>query len=558
VKRQADDIEMVPIGSLKFDPENARGHDERNLSAIRVSIAEHGIVSPVVVDKRTRIIIGGNATTQVATEMGATDIGVSWVDCENATERRKLAVRLNRTGELATWKPDQLGAQLAEWQAVEGVDWDPEAYGFDPDEASGFVSAFEGPSPVESIEPIDPDDDLDELPDEVPAITRPGEVVELGRHRLHCGDCIEVMRSMPDASVTAIVTDPPYGLGFMGKAWDALPPGEEWARECLRVLVPGGHVVAFGGTRTVHRLACALEDAGLEIRDTVAWVQWQGFPKSLDVSKALDQHHGAEREVVGNRPQSGAKFKLTQRTIDNGGFNDPARESFSITAPATDDARTWDGFGTALKPSIEPAILARKPLVGTVAENVLAHGAGALNIDGCRYAYGDPAWPGPGDHNKPVPVKHGKPIPRQTFGKFAGDAGAEMSFGTTHDLGRWPANIYACPKASRSEREAGCEVMAPQYLATMGGGIGAREHHTDQPSAWVGNHHPTVKPSRLMRWLVRLVGCQPGSVILDPFLGSGTTLVAGHVEGFTMIGIEREPEYCDIARARWAAVECAR
>jgi len=544
---------MVPIGSLKFDPENARGHDERNLSAIRVSIAEHGIVAPVVVDKRTRIIIGGNATTQVATEMGATDIGVSWVDCENATERRKLAVRLNRTGELATWKPDQLGAQLAEWQAVEGVDWDPEAYGFDPDEASGFVSVFEGPSPVESIEPIDPGDDLDELPDEVPAITRPGEVVELGRHRLHCGDCIEVMRSMPDASVTAIVTDPPYGLGFMGKAWDALPPGEEWARECLRVLVPGGHVVAFGGTRTVHRLACALEDAGLEIRDTVAWVQWQGFPKSLDVSKALDQHHGAEREVVGSkRGVRGADGTGHESAMPGKatGIRQVACEAHNITAPATDDARTWDGFGTALKPSIEPAILARKPLVGTVAENVLAHGAGALNIDGCRYAYGDTAWPGPQGGEAGTKCSH---FP----GPCTGHSGT--SWDTTHHdngpvSGRWPANLYACPKASRSEREAGCEVMAPQYLATMGGGIGAREHHTDQPSAWVGNHHPTVKPSRLMRWLVRLVGCQPGSVILDPFLGSGTTLVAGHVEGFTMIGIEREPEYCDIARARWAAV----
>ena len=206
MKRQADDVEMVPIGSLKFDPENARGHDERNLSAIRVSIAEHGIVAPVVVDKRTRIIIGGNATTRVATEMGATDIGVSWVDCENATERRKLAVRLNRTGELATWKPDQLGAQLAEWQAVEGVDWDPEAYGFDPDEASGFVSAFEGPSPVESIEP-EP-----EPPPENPD-SQAGEVYQLGPHRLLCGDCRDpedVARLLDGCRVNVAFTSPPY------------------------------------------------------------------------------------------------------------------------------------------------------------------------------------------------------------------------------------------------------------------------------------------------------------------------------------------------------------
>ena len=204
------------------------------------------------------------------------------------------------------------------------------------------------------------------------------------------GDCIEAMRAMPENSIDAIVTDPPYGLGFMGKAWDALPPGKPWADECLRVLKPGGHLVAFGGTRTVHRLTCAIEDAGFEIRDMGVWCYWQGFPKSLDVSKAIDAAAGAEREVVGQG--------VSGRTSIMGGLQGVSGEpGHTITAPATPAARTWQGYGTALKPAHEPWVLARKPLSGTVAANVLEWGTGALNIDGCRYAYGDPAWPGPQD-----------------------------------------------------------------------------------------------------------------------------------------------------------------
>jgi hypothetical protein len=365
---------------------------------------------------------------------------------------------------------------------------------------------------------------------------------------------------MPDASVDAVVCDPPYALtsgkgasgGFMGKEWDArLPDAAIWS-ECLRVLKPGGHLVAFGGTRTVHRLTCAIEDAGFEIRDSIGWVYFNGFPKSLDVSKAIDEAAGSERTPIMVLTTPGAFGNATTKGSGSafgegiGGWRD-------VSAPATPDAIRWSGWGTALKPSIEPAVLARKPLIGTVAANVLAHGTGALNIDGCRFAPGDLAKDSDG---------------------WQGPARAQGSvIDRLNTLGRWPANLYACPKASRGERERGCDglpVMAGHEavereegsagLNSPRAGAGRTrgnkdEHHpgTDHgrnpPGGGIRNHHSTVKPVRLMRWLVRLV-TPPGGLVIDPFLGSGTTGVAATLEGFRFMGAEREDEYVPIARAR--------
>ncbi len=205
-------------------------------------------------------------------------------------------------------------------------------------------------------------------------------------HELHLGDCLEVLKTLPDDSVDSIVTDPPYGLSFMGRKWDYDVPSQEVWAECLRVLKPGGHLLAFAGTRTQHRMAVRIEDAGFEIRDMIAWVYGSGFPKSLDVSKAIDKAAGAEREVVHTLPAGSGPLK-TGHVNKSGGWLSIGTErspELKITAPATEAARQWSGWGTALKPALEPITVARKPLIGTVAENVLAHGTGALNIDGCR------------------------------------------------------------------------------------------------------------------------------------------------------------------------------
>ena len=343
--------------------------------------------------------------------------------------------------------------------------------------------------------------------------------------RILHGDCLSKMTRMAPNTIDAIVTDPPYGLRFMGKDWDCGVPGTVFWQEMLRVAKPGAHLVAFGGTRTHHRLMCAIEDAGWEIRDTLCWLYGSGFPKSLNVSKALEVHiiHGGSNT---------RRLKTWQRRV------------FEAT---TDAAHQWSGWGTALKPAYEPIILARKPLAGTVAANVLAHDTGALNIDRCRISTEDTRRiKTGGDNDFPHGDNAWEPQP------------AEVGSAS----GRWPANLlldeeaaallgessrfFYCAKASRSEREAGLE-----HLATVRRSDG-REKDLENPRLRTSarrNNHPTVKPLALMRYLVRLV-TPPSGVVLDPFCGSGTTIIAAVLEGFSGTGIDKEASYVSIARAR--------
>lgn len=329
---------------------------------------------------------------------------------------------------------------------------------------------------------------------------------------IHHGDCLEVLRGMTDSSIDSIVTDPPYGLSFMGKRWDCdVPATEVWA-ECLRVLKPGGHLLAFAGTRTQHRMAVRIEDAGFEIRDMIAWVYGSGFPKS----KNLD----------GDR----------------------------------------EGWGTALKPALEPITMARKPLIGTVAANVQVHGTGALNIDGCRV----------GTAGGTKAVDFGE----ATGNVYGAGAGKPSNAVASINAGRWPANLIhdgsdevtarfpvttsGAMKAS-TQRAAQDEPGSVCY-GTFGGAVARADIQASSGSAarffycakaskadrGVGNTHPTVKPTELMAYLCRLV-TPPGGTVLDPFTGSGSTGKAAMREGFRFIGIEREAESVEIARARVAA-----
>jgi len=405
------------------------------------------------------------------------------------------------------------------------------------------------------------------------------------RYALHCGDNREVLKEFDDNSVDSIVTDPPYELGFMGKRWDASGIAYDatlWA-ECLRVLKPGGHLIAFGGTRTYHRMTVAIEDAGFEIRDSIIWMYGTGFPKSLDVSKAIDKQAGAEREVVGKATRHGGG----KSQIIKGDYNPP------ITAPATPEAQQWQGWGTALKPAHEPAVLARKPLTGTVADNVLTWGTGALNIDGSRV--GTSGARNNGNRNGTIGSnsigKYGKAI-KQDYNKgrwpanvildeHAAEAldaqsgivgGHSLIYRSRHDTGFFSMGVkeikdhapkgytdsggasrfFYVAKASKSEREAGLDGMELKIKHTQmrsANGTGEKNFEGGFTDSIRANTHPTVKPITLMRHLVRLV-TPKGGTVLDPFMGSGSTGCAAMMEGMRFVGIEINKEYMDIAQRR--------
>ena len=502
---------------------------------------------------------------------------------------------------------------------------------------------------------------------------------EQGNVTLHLGDCIEVMASMPEASVDAIVCDPPYGLEFMGKGWDSFrvdDPGTKrnrgeragvhgeatgggdgnhpargatavaygggkrpetfrctgcgkrdqfrndhgcggfrwakelidpyaapptmlafqnwtrlWSAEAMRVLKPGGHLLAFGGSRTWHRLVSGLEDAGFEIRDTLMWLYGTGFPKSLNVGKAIDKAAGVEREVIGTKEVTRDFRKVGAGSVDVHGIDklapgvDSNATTVDITAPATDAARQWEGWGTALKPAYEPIVLARKPLIGTVAANVLEHGTGGLNIDATRID----------TREKP-----------QVQGAYSGDTTVNIvpsrEGGRVYDQGRWPANVvldeeagalldeqagdlgvssnsgtrtaktllgdgglgpqvldggygdrggpsrfFYQAKASKKEREAGLDDM--EIEEGKHDGVGALRDGDRGAGTKRRNDHPTVKPMKLMSWLVAMV-TPPGGTVLDPFVGSGSTGMAAAVRGDHFIGIDMDAHYLDIAQRR--------
>ena len=418
------------------------------------------------------------------------------------------------------------------------------------------------------------------------------------------GDCIETMNAMSPESVDAIVTDPPYGLGFMGKKWDGLPPSLEWAEACYRVLKPGGHIAAFGGTRTWHRLAVAIEDAGFEMRDSLAWLYGSGFPKSHDVGKAIDKLAGAEREVIGRtatpfKVDAAAHRGASLQGSVNGDFSKQADEDgyryTEHTAPATPEAEQWDGWGTALKPAFEPIVLARKPLAEkTVARNVLEHGTGAINIDACRIATDDNLNGGSGhgilrlggchtlDELK-VLAAAGEKTPNgetATLVLARAETAKERMGEYVQPSGRWPANVLLDQHTAAWVDEqsgvttsppVGSRTMTkPRKSGSMAGALnnpaeGMANGHGDSGGASRffytakapkrerpnvdGVQHPTVKPLAIMRWLIRLV-TPPGGVLLDPFAGSGTTLEAARNTGHKSIGIEAEESYLPLIDQR--------
>ena len=388
--------------------------------------------------------------------------------------------------------------------------------------------------------------------------------------RIINGKCEEVLKTLSDNSVDAVVCDPPYELGFMGKGWDSTGIAYSipmW-REVLRVLKPGGHLLSFGGTRTYHRMACAIEDAGFEIRDQIQWIYGQGFPKSLDVSKAIDKSVGAVRKPTGRTKPGHEGFDKGSMTSvqslkgtlgGDGGFarpwmDDPEKVAayHQETAPATEDAEKWSGWGTALKPANEPIVLARKPLSEkTVVANVLKWGPGALNIDGTRISYDsdakDPATnplyrknngykntnaPDIGSSSYQVKDGSGERNPNKQ-GRFPANV---IHDGSDEVLKTFPDAVGQIAKASNNGTKSASRFF---YCAKV------------SPSERDSSIHPTMKPLALIEYLIKLV-TPPGGVVMDHFSGSGTTAVAAKRLGFGagFIGIEQSAEYVEIIKKR--------
>jgi len=373
------------------------------------------------------------------------------------------------------------------------------------------------------------------------------------RVTLHIGDCLEVMSKFEANSIDAIVSDPPYGLAFMGKEWDHGVPGVDFWTEAHRVAKPGAYLLAFGGTRTYHRLAVAIEDAGWEIRDCVMWVYGSGFPKSLDVSKAIDKAAGYTPSADGYVPNG-------KNSTHGKGWGGGTKTKEA--QPATDAAKQWEGWGTALKPAWEPIILARKPLEGTVAENVLKYGTGVMNIGECRV----------GDDQRVNTARH--TVTRtNAYGSFKPNPATECT-------GRWPANLIhdgseevvsLFPDSKSNPFKSASTTGKRDSTYNQGefdysgkgyedSGSAARFFYcakagkADRNDGEIANNHPTVKPTDLMRYLVRLVTPNNG-IVLDPFMGSGSTGKAAVLEGFKFVGIDLSDEYVKIAAARIAHAE---
>ena len=436
-------------------------------------------------------------------------------------------------------------------------------------------------------------------------------------NKIYNGNCLEVLKDFPDNFFDGCVTDPPYGISFMNKHWDYQIPSVDIWKEILRVLKPGGYVLCACGTRTQHRMAVNIEDAGFEIRDVITWHYGSGFPKSHDISKAIDRQAGAERTVIDTKEtKSGGMANVNKANKEQGfrpnNYNEHGNV-FEITEPATDAAKEWDGWGTALKPATEFWTMARKPLSeSTVAENVLKHGTGGININGSRISL---------NGEKP-PTGSAKRVYK------ANDYTEEKIYGDnkeTSSLGRFPANVifdeftgqildqqsgmlksgmvkerkegyesngatgflhgysdhtnqygdsggasrfFYCAKASNAERNKGLNGFEAKERDDRGNNqatrvcidCGLTDNGINDHSGCSGeydykkcspikNTHPTIKPVDLMRYLVKLIIPKNG-IVVDPFIGSGTTGIAAKMEMINYVGVELQLEYCKIAEAR--------
>lgn len=489
------DFDWIDVADLKPWLKNPRWNDKA-VEPVSKSIEEFGFGAPIVVQAGSNMIIAGHTRLKAALKLGWKKVPCRILEITDRNAER-LAIADNKTNEIADWNEEHLQEIMA---------------GFEPEELDGLGFSEEELNDLLGDGPND--EDSSEEPASEPAKVNTNQTFTLLK-----GDCLERLKELEDASIDAVVSDPPYEIDFMGKGWDrsGIAYSVELWSECLRVLKPGGHLIAFCATRTVHRMTVGIEDAGFEIRDQLCWCYESGFPKSLNVSKQFED--------------------------------------------GSEEAKRFEGWGTALKPAFEPAVLARKPVDGTIANNFLLHGVGGLNIEKTRFPYGDPIWFGSGEEPNLERKQRQQARSNNTVGNGFGVAGLVGSeIDTFKASGRWPANIVRFKKAQRSEREEGLDHLKAKTPPAV-------QHQMDtKPNKWkkgitnpragagrtageVKNFHPTVKPVELMRWLVRLVTPEDG-VVLDPFLGSGTTAVASMLEGVSCVGCEITSDYWPIIEGR--------
>ena len=371
--------------------------------------------------------------------------------------------------------------------------------------------------------------------------------------RIIQGDNRETLKTIPDNSIDSIVTDPPYGIDFLGKSWDANTGALETYQECLRVLKPGGHILAFSAARTYHHLAITLEQAGFEIRDQIMWIYSSGFPKSQDIGRSIQRSLGVKEKKVRKGMSTFHKENYGLYNADK-----PAEYEYDVEVTVVTDpeAKQWEGWGTALKPAHEPIALARKPMKMSIARNCQRWGVGALNIDATRIPYDGP-------NDKPVPHGGKARQHKDNPGWMADNTGYNIIENPEiNPIGRFPSNVlgeipdyqkyFYCPKVSRRERHIGFDTTniptdPSGYQGTSNGGnyLQKKQNKTGEK----GNNHPTVKPVALMEYLIKLI-TPPGGTVLDPFNGSGSTGMAAVGLGFDYIGCELDPAYVKIAETR--------
>lgn len=509
---------------------NPKGHD---IESIKASYRRFAAQDSPVLDERTGRLLSGHGRIEALQGLrdagedapdGIDVVNGEWLapvqrggSTKNDREAEDYIIAANRLTEKGGWDSSILSEMLSDTENWEGV-------GFDGLDDPDLLELLGKPIDLGNLGGGSTGPEVNSNDDRLPRGKRksfkPGQKKKIGKHQIVCAKSEEYMRKMDDDSIDAICCDPPYLINFQNRDWDAAKDGNEmqawhtrWLVEALRVLKPGGHLVAFSSTRTIHRLAVAAEDVGFTLRGQFAWAYATGFPQSLDIQKEVARKFDEE------------------------------------------SAEQWEGYGTSTKPAYEPAIVAMKPIEGTFAENVMKHGTGAINIDRGRIPPGDPSWFGPSD------------APNWKVGSVRSNVGHKLTSGEVtnppSELGRWPADIYICPKPPQSEKNAGLE----NYEELSGGEATSRKDGSkglSNPRAGAGRNggtkcpHPTVKSVRLFRQLLKLYGCQPGSIILDPFIGSGTTSIASEREGFSCIGIDQSGEYCALAEARLRhAINCS-